>query len=308
MSDDEQMSLPEPYVAPRRRPFATFALLAVVIAATGWEFATYGLSPSSANLARAGGSSLGSLANNSWWKLITANFLHVSLIHVAANSLVLLIIGSVLERELGRRVFLGVVAWSLIGTSIGSLVVGGAAVSVGASGICFALMGAAIVADPHRRTPLGVQAWGLLLINIIFTFAVPGISIGGHVGGLVAGLLVGYIACTRHASPKSPHVVGMVLATGGAACVALAALPALLAHTAPATINHLNVALVRPGLEHQLATKLRSGNQVLDVSSATCQSATGDAVTWDCRLTIAGQVQPLTFAYDATDQWKGRRR
>ena len=33
----------------------------------------------------------------------------------------------------------------------------------------------------------------VLVINLVFTFAVPGISIGGHLGGLVGGFVAGYV-------------------------------------------------------------------------------------------------------------------
>ena len=36
----------------------------------------------------------------------------------------------------------------------------------------------------------GGQVLGLIVLNLIFTFAVPGVSIGGHVGGLIAGVLL----------------------------------------------------------------------------------------------------------------------
>ena len=36
---------------------------------------------------------------------------------------------------------------------------------------------------------LGGSALTLLIVNIAFTFAVPGISIGGHLGGLAGGAL-----------------------------------------------------------------------------------------------------------------------
>ena len=42
------------------------------------------------------------------------------------------------------------------------------------------------------RTPFlgnGGSALTLLIVNIAFTFAVPGISIGGHLGGLAGGAL-----------------------------------------------------------------------------------------------------------------------
>jgi hypothetical protein len=44
----------------------------------------------------------------------------------------------------------------------------------------------------------GVDIWRtgigtLLVINLLFTFAVPGISIGGHLGGLLGGVIAGWV-------------------------------------------------------------------------------------------------------------------
>jgi membrane associated rhomboid family serine protease len=35
---------------------------------------------------------------------------------------------------------------------------------------------------------------GLIAMNLVVTFLLPGISIGGHVGGLVGGAAAGFIA------------------------------------------------------------------------------------------------------------------
>ena len=50
---------------------------------------------------------------------------------------------------------------------------------------------------PIMRTNLG----GLLIINLVLTFAIPGISIGGHIGGLVAGFLCGLVLMRPHRGP-----------------------------------------------------------------------------------------------------------
>jgi membrane associated rhomboid family serine protease len=63
-------------------------------------------------------------------------------------------------------------------------------VTVGASGAIFGILGAAIVLERQRTYVLGGSAMTLLIVNIAFTFAVPGISIGGHLGGLAGGALV----------------------------------------------------------------------------------------------------------------------
>ncbi len=67
------------------------------------------------------------------------------------------------------------------------------AFTVGASGAAFGLMGALAVGMRLR----GIDIWrtgigSILVINLLFTFAVPGISIGGHLGGLVGGLVAGW--------------------------------------------------------------------------------------------------------------------
>jgi membrane associated rhomboid family serine protease len=54
----------------------------------------------------------------------------------------------------------------------------------------------------HRRgvnifqTGIGM----VLVLNLVLTFTIPGISIGGHVGGAIAGALCGFVLLApRHA-------------------------------------------------------------------------------------------------------------
>ena len=66
--------------------------------------------------------------------------------------------------------------------------------SGGASGAVFGLFGALAVALRARgisvmKSPLGPT----LLINFVLTFAIPGISKGGHIGGFIFGAIAGYI-------------------------------------------------------------------------------------------------------------------
>ena len=73
--------------------------------------------------------------------------------------------------------------------SAGALIANPNAVTVGASGAIFGILGAAIVLERQRTYVLGGSALTLLIVNLAFTFAVPGISIGGHLGGLAGGAL-----------------------------------------------------------------------------------------------------------------------
>jgi membrane associated rhomboid family serine protease len=60
---------------------------------------------------------------------------------------------------------------------------------VGASGAIFGILGAALVLERQQTYVFGGSALTLIVLNLAFTFAVPGISIGGHLGGLAGGAL-----------------------------------------------------------------------------------------------------------------------
>ena len=68
------------------------------------------------------------------------------------------------------------------------------ALTVGASGAVFGLMGVLVVYQRSRgQSIMDSGLGGLLVLNLILTFAVSNISVGGHLGGLVGGLIAGWI-------------------------------------------------------------------------------------------------------------------
>jgi membrane associated rhomboid family serine protease len=124
-----------------------------------------------------------------WWRLITAAFLHYGPIHLAFNMLALWWFGSAVEQVLGRGRYLLLYLVSGLAGSAGALLASPNALTVGASGAIFGILGAAIVLERQQTYVLGGSALTLLIVNIAFTFAVPGTSIGGHLGGLAGGAL-----------------------------------------------------------------------------------------------------------------------
>jgi membrane associated rhomboid family serine protease len=129
------------------------------------------------------------VAAGDWYRLITAAFLHYGPIHLGMNMLALWWIGRPLEDWLGPIRYLLVYLVSGLAGSAGALIVEPEAVTVGASGAIFGILGAAIVLERQGTYVLGGSAITLLVVNLAFTFAVPGISIGGHLGGLAGGAL-----------------------------------------------------------------------------------------------------------------------
>ncbi len=129
------------------------------------------------------------VASGDWWRLITSAFLHGSLIHIAFNMYFLWFVGSPVEQALGRGRFLLVYLVSGLAGSAGALVFTPRSPTVGASGAIFGILGAALILERQRNFVLGGSALGLIVINLILSFAIANISIGGHIGGLIGGAL-----------------------------------------------------------------------------------------------------------------------
>jgi membrane associated rhomboid family serine protease len=131
------------------------------------------------------------VAHGQWWRIITGGFLHESLLHIGFNMYILYILGRMLEPALGRLKFGVIYGVALLTGSLGALLVSPHAVTVGASGAVFGIMGAAAVEMRARKIPVMQSGiGGLILINLVISFTLSGISWGGHVGGLIGGALV----------------------------------------------------------------------------------------------------------------------
>lgn len=187
-----------------RRPVVTQVLIAVNAAVF-----LLGLADSATNaVAGRGGFAVDgglfgpAVGGGEWYRIVTSGFLHAGLMHLGFNMLALWNLGMILEPALGRLRFALVYLVSLLTGSLGVLVLSPDSLTVGASGAVFGLMGALVTAQRAR----GIDPWssglgGVLGINLLFTFAIPGISIGGHLGGLVGGLLAGWVLLD--AGPKA---------------------------------------------------------------------------------------------------------
>jgi membrane associated rhomboid family serine protease len=133
------------------------------------------------------------VANGEWWRLVTASFLHFGVLHLATNMYVLWIVGTALERYIGAMRFAALYFVSGLAGSFGALIVTPDAFTAGASGAIFGVMGALFVLERQRGIALlGGSVGGLIILNLVLTFAIPGISAGGHIGGLIGGGLAAF--------------------------------------------------------------------------------------------------------------------
>jgi membrane associated rhomboid family serine protease len=133
----------------------------------------------------------GDLAHhNEWWRMVTAMFLHASILHIGFNMYALWVIGTPLEQYLGKARYLGLYFVSGLAGSAGALLQTPYTPVLGASGAIFGILGAMMILEWQVTGRLAGQAAALVAINLGISFVIPGISWGGHVGGLIGGILI----------------------------------------------------------------------------------------------------------------------
>jgi membrane associated rhomboid family serine protease len=159
-----------------------------------------------------------------WYRLVTAGFLHFGVLHIAMNMILLYQLGSMLERSLGSLRFGLLYFAALLGGSLGALLITGDGTGLhgGASGAVFGLMAAAAIGLQRRGVNIFQTGIGAtLVINLLLTFTIPGISIGGHVGGMAVGALSGFVMLAPRHKPVPSWLTIVLPVALGVACIAM---------------------------------------------------------------------------------------
>ncbi len=153
------------------------------------------------------------MADGEWYRLVTSTFLHLGLLHIAFNMYALYLFGPLLEQLYGHIDYLIIYFLCGIGGSVMTILFAPEVPAAGASGAIFGLFGLAFVVSRRRHLLLGPQAramlsqvGALLVVNLVFTFAVPGISWTGHIGGLLVGAADRSAAGARQRADHGRHV------------------------------------------------------------------------------------------------------
>jgi membrane associated rhomboid family serine protease len=168
------------------------------------------------------------VAAGEYWRLVTAMFLHIGLLHLMLNSLGLYIFGNLIEQVLGTVGFVAIYLVAGFVASVASFAFGSpVALAAGASGAIFGPLGAWLAYNLRRRSlslaRANVQGALLLIaINVVFGLSVPGIDNLAHIGGLAAGVAAGFLAegVGRRAIRTTTTVAGLTLMVLGAAALA----------------------------------------------------------------------------------------
>lgn len=141
------------------------------------------------------------------WRLLTACFLHIGVLHLFMNMYALLYIGILLEPFLGKARFITAYLMSGLTGSLLSLWWHDATISAGASGAIFGMEGLFLallttdLIDKNVRKDLLSSTISFVGFNLAFGL-IGMIDNAGHIGGLLGGLAIGYAYVP---SLKNPH-------------------------------------------------------------------------------------------------------
>jgi membrane associated rhomboid family serine protease len=158
-----------------------------------------------------------------WWTLLTAIYLHGSLLHILFNALWIRQLGPAVEEFYGRpRTFLIFTASGVAGFVLSNAL--GIAFTVGASGAVFGLLGAMVHFGRSRGGVYGLaifrQYWQWALVLFVMGFLMPGVNNAGHAGGFLGGYLAALLLGHNATRPERGwHALAAVAA---AALTALA--------------------------------------------------------------------------------------
>ncbi|EEP72403.1 rhomboid family protein [Micromonospora sp. ATCC 39149] len=140
------------------------------------------------------------IVQGEWYRLVTAMFLHYGVVHLLLNMWALWVLGRSLEANLGPLRFLALYLIAGFGGNVAAYLFSAEnATTAGASTAIFGLFAALIVIERRMGRDIS-SVLPVLVINLVFTLTVPGISIPGHLGGLVTG---GAMALMLAYAPRS---------------------------------------------------------------------------------------------------------
>lgn len=165
---------------------------------------------STLNLIRWGANYAPLVEQGQYWRLFTANFIHIGVLHLAFNLYALFQLGQQVESIFGYPRFIAIYLLSGISGAVFSYLFTHG-LSAGASTSLFGLFGALVVYYYKHREMFGklgqqqlINLGVILLINVIIGLS-PGSNIDnfGHLGGFIGGAVLAWFLCPRYA-PVDP--------------------------------------------------------------------------------------------------------
>lgn len=131
-----------------------------------------------------------------WWRVFTAQFIHIGFFHILMNMYFLNTIGPIFEKLYGPRNFLIIYLISGVMGNLFTYAFGSPnTVSAGASTSLYGLLGLAIgimvaYKDDEILRSFGASFVSVVVINLIYSILMPRVGILGHLGGFIGGFVL----------------------------------------------------------------------------------------------------------------------
>jgi rhomboid protease GluP len=263
-------SVPTPPPLPRHGlPIATGVLIAISVGVWLLQLAN-GVSPTnptSMTLITWGGDLPLYTLTGDTWRLFTAMFLHVGILHLALNMYVLAFTAPLVEYEFGAGRMVAIYLAGGLLASCASVLwaemrstavnpVGLLTVGVGASGAVMALFGSLLAGlvlptprfahlPRHMQPGINTGLIQAIVINIGMGFMIKGVDNAAHVGGLLGGVALGIVMAVAPRAVGPRATLMRYLAAAG--------LVAVCAGTLLHTANKPELVLLRAELDARRA-------------------------------------------------------
>ena len=132
-----------------------------------------------------------------WWRLISPIFAHIGVPHLVSNMVLLLTLGTLIEKIIGHLKFSLLYIISGVGGNLAVILLNPDTITAGASTALYGLLGFLFIQLFNKHNYIlrnvGLSYIGLIAINIFYTFTNPNVSLVGHLGGFVTGILFGLL-------------------------------------------------------------------------------------------------------------------
>lgn len=140
-----------------------------------------------------------------YWRLFTAGFMHIDVLHLACNMIALFNLGVMIERQLSKGQYLLTICLSIIVGNLFVLIGDGNIVGVGISGGLFGLFGVLTVmlmtSGAFKNPRIRTSYLSTMIINACISM-MPNVSMLAHLGGFITGVVLG-IWYSKHEMFKS---------------------------------------------------------------------------------------------------------
>ncbi len=188
------------HYVPRYRPRMTYLMMGILVVVFVVETLAGG-SDNPETLVKLGANYGPLVTVGDYWRIFTANFLHIGLMHLAFNLYALYIVGTEVELFYGPWRFLVIYLLTGLSGAVASYAFT-YGLSAGASTAIMGLVGTLVAFFVRNRDVFGTLSRSrltnlmiVIAINVFYGLSVGTIDNFGHLGGFVGGVILGWLLC-----------------------------------------------------------------------------------------------------------------